>query len=348
MNAQQSLLDELEDDLANKDIAQRAETLWRVTDLFLTGSHKLSDEQIVLFDEVMCRFVDEIEMSARAAFGRWLATVPEAPPRVIRALAFDDVIDVAGPVLSHSQRLDEMTLVENAKTKSQGHLLAISRRKTIAEAVTDVLVERGDQQVALSTARNAGAKFSEFGYSKLVQRSRHDGDLALCVWARPEIPRQNLLQLFADASEAVRQAFETTDRRKAVFVHAVIAEASNQIQTIARGESAAYAQALSCVRSLQESGELDEMHLAAFAGAGKFDETAIALSIMCELPINAIERLMVQNRSEQMLVLAKAIGLSWATVKAVLLLQAGTNRIPTHQLDQYFANFTRLRPETAN
>jgi len=347
MNAQQGLLDQLEDGLASNDIGHRAKTLWRVTDLFVTGSHRFSDEQIALFDDVMCRFLAQIEISALATFGRRLATIPKAPPKVIRALALNDAIDVAGPVLSLSERLDEITLVESAKTKSQSHLLAISRRKTLAEAVTDVLVERGNQQVAASTARNAGATFSEFGYAQLVQRSQHDSNLALCVWSRPEMPRQHLLQLFADASEAVRHQFETTDPRKGDLIRAAVAEASNRVQAIAREDSPRYAQALSYVRSLHESDELDESHLAAFAGAGKFDETAIALSIMCDLPIAVMERLMVQSRSEQILVLAKAIGLSWATTKAILLLQAGTNGSPAHELDRCFASFTRLRPETA-
>ena len=54
----------------------------------------------------------------------------------------DSAIEVAGPVLSHSERLDDPILVESAMTKSQDHLLAISRRKALAEPVTDVLVEK--------------------------------------------------------------------------------------------------------------------------------------------------------------------------------------------------------------
>ena len=98
-------------------------------------------------------------------------SVSNAPPGVIRTLAFDDSIDVAGPVLANSTRIDNAALVENARTKSQDHLLAISRRPTLAETVTDVLVERGNRDVALSTARNSGAKFSETGYIRLVKRS---------------------------------------------------------------------------------------------------------------------------------------------------------------------------------
>ena len=83
--------------------------------------------------------------------------MPKAPHNVIRMLAFDDDVDVATPVLMHSERLDEASLVENARTKSQKHLFAISRRRALREPVTDVLVERGDRSVAISVAGNAGA-----------------------------------------------------------------------------------------------------------------------------------------------------------------------------------------------
>src|SRR5205085_11357801 len=113
------------------------------------------------------------------ALGQRRAHNRDAPPNGRGRLALDDEIEVAGPVLRHSDRLDETTLVESAKTKSQSHLLAISRRQNLAEAVTDVLVRRGDSEVALSTARNISAKFSDFGYATLVERSKDDDGLAL-------------------------------------------------------------------------------------------------------------------------------------------------------------------------
>ena len=66
-------------------------------------------------------------------------------------------------------RLTENDLVEIAKSKSQEHLLAISGRASITEAVTDVLVERGNRQVAHRLAKNAGAHFSELGFASIVK-----------------------------------------------------------------------------------------------------------------------------------------------------------------------------------
>src|SRR4029077_16671043 len=135
-----------------------------------------------------------------------------------------DAIEVAGPVLRDSDSLEDATLIESATTKSQQHLLAISRREGLAEPALDVRVSRGNRAVAVSTAVNAGARFSEFGFSTLVERAQDDGDLALAVWVRPEIPRQHLLTLFAEASEAVRRNLEAADHAKGGVLQEVIAQ----------------------------------------------------------------------------------------------------------------------------
>src|SRR5499427_2158160 len=142
----ENLLDELQATLAHGTVARRVEALRRVTDLFLNNAIDYSDEQIGLFDDVFQCLMLHIETSAKALLANRLAPVDSAPPMTIRALAFDDVIEVAGPVLSQSTRLDDKTLIENARSKSQAHLMAISTRKTLSGAVTDVLVQRGNDE----------------------------------------------------------------------------------------------------------------------------------------------------------------------------------------------------------
>ena len=147
MDQQANLIDELESILTSKNVSQRATVLRRVTDLFVVGSGRFSEDQVELFDEVMGKLLENVERDARAQFGSRLAKLPDAPLNTIRDLALDDAIEVAGPILQHSERLDQNTLVEAARIKGQGHLLAISGRKVLIEAVTDILVERGNQAV---------------------------------------------------------------------------------------------------------------------------------------------------------------------------------------------------------
>jgi uncharacterized protein (DUF2336 family) len=346
MGDESCLIDELEAALAGIELGQRAEVLRRITDLFSAGSAGFSSQKIALFDDIMCRLVAEIETSARAQFGQQIAAIDQAPPKVVRTLVMDDSIDVAGPVLSGCAHIDETALVESALAKSQDHLLVISRRRSLGEAVTDVLVERGDRQVAISTAANLGAKFSEFGYSTLVKRSEDDGDLAMRVWSRPEIPRAHLLRLLEECSESVRRKIRTGSRHDAALVRELVAEAADRLQAEARDDCPKHASARECVQALYDAGELDEARLAEFARAEKFDETAVALAVICNLPIGAVERAMAHHGSEQIVVLAKAAHLSWSTTEAILAMRSGKKPLP-REIEQGFTSFTKLRPETA-
>ena len=55
----------------------------------------------------------------------------------------------------------------------------------------------------------------------------------------------------------------------------------------------------------------------------------------------------MQERSETILVLARAVGLSWYAVKAILLLRAGKRIIAADEIAQCLARFERLKPATA-
>ena len=109
----------------------------------------------------------------------------------MRTLARDQSIEVAGPILSRSNRLTDEDLLAIAGDKSQERLLAISKRTTISETVSDVLVTHGNRDVVLSVTRNEGARFSDAGYGKLVDRSIDDEVLAICVSMRKDIPREH-------------------------------------------------------------------------------------------------------------------------------------------------------------
>lgn len=347
LSAQQSLIDDLEAVIVRHDIGRRAQVLRRVTDLFVSGSANFSRQEVALFDDVMRRLLSEIDATARAAFGQRLRAIRNAPPGVIRTLALDDAIEVARTFLAESEQVDEDTLVEGARTKSQEHLLAISRRKVLTEAVTDVLVQRGNDDVTLSTAGNPGAQFSEAGYATLVRRSQENDDLAVCLWSRPEIPRPHLLKLFAEASETIRAKLVASNARKAQLLDNIIAHASDRIQASARERNPAFELARQEVENLDAAGALDESCLEALAIAGRFDEVTVALSIMCDLPIGAIERTMVQQDCDHLLLLAKAIGLSWNTTKALLLLQSRPHSPSASESEQSLAKFTKLQARTA-
>src|SRR5258707_1049520 len=126
MKAANSFLKDLDDAILRGTSESRTRALWHTTDLLIAGGY--SDDEIWTFGEVIGRLADEIEVAARAQLARRLARFDKAPVNIIHKLAFDDSIDVAGPVLRESERLEAYALVANACTKGQSHMLAISER----------------------------------------------------------------------------------------------------------------------------------------------------------------------------------------------------------------------------
>jgi len=179
MTEQKSFLRDLDEAVQRGTAESRARALWHTTDLMITGRY--SDDEIWTFGEVIGRLADEIEVAARAQLAKQLARFDQAPVNIIHKLAFDDSIEVAGPILRDSVRLEPYALVANVCTKDQSHMLAIAQRKSLDESVTDVLVTRGDQEVVKSVVKNDGARFSDFGFLHMIQRAEGDSSSLACV-----------------------------------------------------------------------------------------------------------------------------------------------------------------------
>jgi uncharacterized protein (DUF2336 family) len=341
------LLDELEAALTSGSIPRRVDILSRVTDLFVTNAENYSEEQIGVFDDVMARLVNAIETKARAKLAQRLAPIANAPSNVIHMLAFDDDIEVAGSVLTLSERLDERDLLISAGTKSQKHLLAISHRRTLSESVTNVLVERGDCDVVHAVVKNIGARFSDAGFRMLVNRSAEDDALATEVGRRDDIPRAHFLVLLEKASAEVRARLSAENPQATTEIEGVVAEVVSGIRQESRGSSPDFAAAQETVERQNRIRRIGEAEVYEYARDRKFEETAIALSIMCDTPIDVVERALLDPGAEIILILAKVAELSQSTTKAILLLRAADRGMSAKDLDQALTSFGKLQTDTA-
>jgi uncharacterized protein (DUF2336 family) len=342
-----SLVEELEDAIASGTEHRRIVALRRVTDLFIAGSNRYSIEQVALFDEVLLCLTQEIEQQARASLAQRLAKVENAPPRVIRSLAFDDAAEVATPVLISSPRLTDDDLIANAETKSQGHLYAISQRATLSEGVTDVLVDRGDQRVVRTVADNRGARFSNIGFGKLVERAKGDSVLARIVGARPDIPRHHFLKLLDSASAAARATLIADNPQAAGLIRDTVAEIANNINREVREASPEHVRAKRAAKRRHKNAPPSEADVHRRAQAQDFERTVIALAVYGGLSIDLVERALLDQRPDMVLILAKAAGCSRTTTKAILMMQAAGRGMSEADLTQALASFDRLSKTTA-
>ena len=349
MLEERSIIAEIEGTFASGSADKQADILRRVTDLFLAGADNYSDDHVDLFDGVISRIAEKIETKARAELAHRLAPAPNAPPMTVRKLAHDESIEVAGPILSLSNRLSDEDLLAIASGKSQDRLLAISKRTSLSEKVSDVLVTHGNRDVVLSVTRNEGARISDAGYTKLVDQSINDEVLAICVSMRKDIPQEHFNALIAKASEVVFEKLAASNPHAVYEVHRVLTDITGQDPAGQPKAKRDYREAAAQFDVVRRSGAPVDPVVCEYAKNGKFEETVASLSALSGVPIRLVESVMNDARpdSDFALILAKAAGLSWPTVKHICILRRKVFRFSPQAIENARHSFDRLQTSTA-
>jgi uncharacterized protein (DUF2336 family) len=339
-----SIIAELEDAVRGGSSARRVETLRQVTDLFLNDGERLSEDQVRVFDDVLCLLIARVETRARAELSKRLAPLDYAPFEVIQYLAWDDDITVAGEVLTHSNRLSTEALVEIASIKGQDHLLAISARDNLPEDVTDVIVDRGQTKVIRRLAKNATARFSEAGYTGMVAHSEVDDELVEILGLRLDLPMKFLRDLLRRAKDAVRA------RLLALAPPALQDEIRRVIEDIVRegppsGRDFRIAEQL--IRLMMELKELDDAAVYHFAESKKFDEVTVSLAVLNDVPAEMMARLIEGPRADLILIPCRSARLNWPTVESILRNRPVRLKIDDKTLAVAERDYRKLSMDTA-
>jgi len=351
-----SIVDEVETALSAGSAEKRLKTIRRVADLFLSAAGSYNVEQIELFDNVLERLVKTIELraiadvSARIALAELseqLAPVSRAPPSVVRRLARNDEISIAGPILRESSRLSEQDLVEVARSKGEQHLLAIAGRWWLKEVVTDELLARRYPSVSRRIVSNPGARISARGFSIVVAQAESDPELAVETGVRVDLPPTLRDELLRHASAAVRARL--LSRAPPHLFEEIRAAIAAVEEGVSRDMSKLhdFAGATRLVTLLNEKGQLDEAALSGFARQRKYEETIAALAQMSQSSIEVIRPLMQSLRDDGVLVACKAAELSWETVVAVLNSRFATGSMSPGEVAEAQRQFDGMNIENA-
>jgi uncharacterized protein (DUF2336 family) len=341
-----ALIDDLESAVHAGSQERRVKILRNVTDLFLGNAGGYSGQQIDVFDDVLAHLIKEVESNALAELGARLAPVENAPKAVIRNLARHDEIAVAGPVLAQSAMLSDNDLIEIAKTKGQEHLGAISERKRIAAVVTDILVERGDINVARKLSGNQGASFSDIGFSLLANRARSDEHLAQNLGMRLDMPPRVLKELVENATEAVKARLLAAAPQNEAMIQSLLASVSSKVLKEA-GAPRDFTRAEAAITKMHASNSLNEAAVVEFAKSGQYEMMVAGLARLCQAPVDLIEPLMQNVSYDGLLVAFKACGLHWPTFSAVLTSRFGSHQVSPAAVEKARQDFLKISAATS-
>jgi uncharacterized protein (DUF2336 family) len=289
-----------------------------VLHLFLSSAARLNESQVCVFDDVLVRLIERIEAPSLVQLSSTLSASSPAPQQAIRRLACHKDIAVAAPVLLRSLALSDAALAEIASRLGRQHLLTISCRRTLDEALTDILLKRGDLDVCRALAKNAGAKFSEAGYAAIVATAEPHKDIAELLLLRSDLPPAMLRELLSKATDAVRLALlKSAPPKLRQCIREVLDDIAAHVSKKAT-EPVVYSEAYAKIVALNNSGKLTDSVINRFAMRREATNVIASLSVLSGAPIEAIEPLMEEKSCDSLIVACRAARLDWQTALSII------------------------------
>jgi uncharacterized protein (DUF2336 family) len=344
--AQSSIILELERAIESHDAQRRAAALTSVADLFKSARiQDVNDERLELFDDLFEQLVKDMTTSTLAKLSNDLSHAKIAPVKLVQQLAQNDAIEVAHSMLTRSKQVSDETLLHIAKTKGQEHLEALAGRAHVDEAVSDLLIERGNDRVIQTVTANANAKISERGFGSLTERFSGHEKIAVNIAMRQDVPPRIMKALLTRATDTVRALILNSAPPETKQALSDLLKECLNPQEIQSSVTRVTAEARRAVIELKAKGRLREDALLEFAKKRMFGETVVALALLSAVPAELVETQMFTERRETIIIICKSINLKWTTVAAILCLRE-TPPTPS-QLEMALNDYTALSVENA-
>ncbi|MDP3174060.1 MAG: DUF2336 domain-containing protein [Phenylobacterium sp.] len=294
--------------LAQEPSSERRRELMRgVTDLFFTGQALEGSSEMALFDEVLSQLAGEMEDAVRGELAARMSQAEVAPRGLLRKLARDESIDVARPVLEGSRALTDDDLLAVARTRGQDHLRAISQRVTVSEAVSEAIVERGDDHTLGMLLRNHGASLSRESEEQAVDRACENPALHEAVVSRRDLPADLLNEMYFVVEAQLRQQIlERNAEMDPAHLDAALAVGRKTLAARDGALPADFAEAEQYVRSLRARNGVGPAVLAGFLRNRETTRFLVALCEMADIDFHTARRILERRELDALAIVCKA------------------------------------------
>jgi len=307
---------------------RRRELLRGVTDLFFASEDVRGGGEMDLFDDVMSQLAGEMEEAVRAELAQRMAEAEAPPQGLLRDLARDASIEVARPVLEGSNALTDDDLLSVARTRGQDHLRAISQRPLVSEAVSEAIVERGDDDTLGVLLKNEGAQMSRETHELVVDRAAENPALHEAVVTRKTLPVDLLNEMYFVVEAKLRgEILSRNNEIDPADLDAALAAGRKQLAARDGALPADYAESEKQIRILRLRGAITPPVLAGFLRARETTKFLVALSELAEIDFHTARRILERRELDALSIVCKAAGFdrSLYLTFAVLILDRDAN-----------------------
>ncbi|KAK0350841.1 hypothetical protein LTR94_027378, partial [Friedmanniomyces endolithicus] len=209
-----------------------------------------------------------------------------------------------------------------------GHLRAVSRRAAVSEAVSDAIVERGDDETLGVLLGTEGASLSRAATETAVERARANPALHAVTVERASLPPDLLNDMYFAVEARLRQRIlEQNARLDPALLESALAAGRTRVAAEDGALPADYAESLAYVEELRAANQLTPQVLARFLRSGGQTAFLIALSQLADVDFHTARQIIERRELDALAVICKAADLDRALflTYAVVLLNTDDN-----------------------
>jgi len=330
--------------LAEEGSSEKRRALLRELTEHFFGAPTRTATEDNLYGAVLAKLADDMEIAVRAELSSRFASAADAPHALIRRLANDEA-SVAGAVLAHSPVLTDEDLLGVVRKHGQDHLRAVSARPSVSEAISDVIVERGDDETLGTLLRNDGARLSRKASETAVERAKANPGLHDATVSRAGLPADLLNDMYFVVEARLRnQILEQNARMDPSLLDAALAAGRARVATDDGALPADYSECLAYVEELKAAGQLTPQMLARFLRSGGRTSFLIALAQLSDVDFHTARQIVDRRELDALAVVCKAADLDRAlflTYAVVLLNDDGDAMAKAHAYARMYAELSR-------
>lgn len=263
----------------------------------------------------------------RQILSETLKDLADAPPELIKRLARDVELAVAGPVLEFSPALTDDDLLEIIQdSPAQGSLSAISRRTNVAEKISDAIADSGDVDAIAVLLGNPMAQIREETLDRLIDQAPSRAAWHEPLVRRPRLPKGAAARLARFVADRLVTILEKREDLDPTTLAAVKAEVSRRVAQVPDAEPAPAStpspaatpaedsatdleKALAEAKRLKDVGELDPKAVGKAINTGNKEFVIAALSVLGDLPPDIVRRIIGTQSTKGMMAVAWKAGL---------------------------------------
>lgn len=306
-------------DLAKEPSSEkRRELLRSLTEMFLDAAPIYTDAERSHFGAILSRVAADMDAAVRRQLARQFANVPSAPYDLIRNLATDEDFSVARDVLLKSTVLRDDDLIAIARHSAQDKLEVIAARHSVSEAVSEAIVEHGDDQVVVKLVQNTGAALSRSTIRRVVERSETSDVLQAPLITRADVPPDMLQDMFSFVSSELRTKItQKLDSLPPEVIEKAFAAAAREFAGEVRQVKDADRKAMVYVAEMARRKLLNEALLHQLLRNNQVTEFIHAFARLGEIDVKTAARIVNACNAEGVAVVCRATRFDRSTFAAI-------------------------------